>query len=108
MVLVVGSTTKNDTDFVPHEIKYAVDECEIPLIVAYTGYNYVLAPAELRKLWPKALAERIDNGTAKAIHIAFRRPLIDAAIAQFNLNNPPKGSLVYYTEEYQKRLGIEI
>lgn len=37
MVLVIGQTTKEDTDWVPFEIRYAVDECEIPIIAAYPG-----------------------------------------------------------------------
>ncbi len=90
MVLVIGKTTKNDTDFVPYEISYAVDTCEIPIIAAYTGYNYVLDPSALRSLWPAALAARIDNGRARVIHLAFRQSLIDVAIRQYSHSNPPE------------------
>src|SRR4051794_19028600 len=44
MVLIIGPTTKNDTDFVPYEIEYAVDVCKIPLIVAYTEWSGILNP----------------------------------------------------------------
>ncbi|MES3095417.1 TIR domain-containing protein [Sphingomonas aerolata] len=109
MVLIVGSTTKNDTDFVPYEIAYAIDTCGIPLIVAYTGYTSILNPEALRPLWPKALADRIDNGSAKAIHIPFNQKAIDTAIGQFNLTTSPKGGgLGYYTAEAQRSFGINV
>ena len=28
LLLIIGKTTKNDTDWIPFEIKYAVDSCE--------------------------------------------------------------------------------
>src|SRR5579875_1725861 len=35
MVLIIGPTTKRDTDWVPYEIEQAVDTCEIPIIATY-------------------------------------------------------------------------
>ena len=55
IVLVIGDTTKNDTDWVPFEIRYAIDECEIPVIAAYPNCGRILNPEALRDLWPKAL-----------------------------------------------------
>lgn len=108
MVLIIGPTTKNDTDWVPFEIEYAIDNCKLPIIIAYIGYSYILTPKLLSDLWPKALKERIENGTAKAIHIPFKKePLMDA-MSQFNLNNKPSTSLNYYTKEAYKSFGIEI
>ncbi len=37
MILIIGKTTKEDRDWVPLEISYAVDTCEIPIIAAYPG-----------------------------------------------------------------------
>jgi hypothetical protein len=106
MILIIGKTTKNDTDFVPYEIKYAIDTCKIPLIVVYTGYSGILKPSSHRDEWPAALASRIDANTAKAIHIPFKRAIIDQAIGQFNLTNQPKGALVHYSRDYQEKNGI--
>ncbi len=106
MVLIIGDTTKNDRDFVPYEITYAIDNSRIPIIAVYTGFSSILNPSALRPLWPAALASRIDNGTAGVIHVGFKQSLIDAAIKQFNFNNPPNGSLVYYTKEHQIKLGV--
>ena len=36
MILIIGSGTKTDDDWVPFEIQYAVDECHMPIIAAYT------------------------------------------------------------------------
>ncbi|NCU06022.1 MAG: hypothetical protein GXC73_18820, partial [Chitinophagaceae bacterium] len=44
MVLIIGPTTKNDNDWVPLEIEYAIDTCNIPIIVAYTGYEFIIDP----------------------------------------------------------------
>lgn len=66
MVLIVGNTTKNDTDFVPYEIAYAVDTCKIPIICVYTAYASILNPKSHRSEWPSALAERIDAKTVRA------------------------------------------
>ena len=36
-ILLVGNTTRLDNDFVPYEIRYAIDTCKLPIIVAYVG-----------------------------------------------------------------------
>lgn len=108
MVLIIGDTTKNDKDWVPMEIEYAVDVCKIPLIIAYTGYNTVKAPNKLRILWPKSLKDRIDNGTLSAIHIPFKKEPLKDAIGQFDVNNKPSGgSLGVYSDVAYKSFGIE-
>jgi hypothetical protein len=106
MVLIVGDTTRFDTDWVPFEIEQAVDRYEIPIIAAYKRYEYILAPAQLRELWPKALALRIDNKTARVIHIAFKKQPLKAAIDQFDVNNLPNTALSYYTRETYQKWGI--
>lgn len=99
LLLIVGETTRLDTDWVPFEIAHAVDNCELPIIAAYPGYERIMAPAQLSHLWPKALADRINNGTAKVIHVPFKKEPIADAVSQFDFNNPPKGSLVHYSRE---------
>jgi hypothetical protein len=99
LLLIVGQTTRFDTDWVPFEISYAVDNCEIPIIVAYPGYDRIMDPGALSALWPKALADRINNGTAKAIHVPFKKEPIADAVLQFDFDTPPKGSLVYYSKD---------
>jgi hypothetical protein len=108
MLLIVSKITKDDTDWVPFEIKYAVDACKLPLIICYTNYKYILSPAKLSNLWPKVLKERINNNSVQAIHIPFKKNPIAAALSSFNVNNKPKGSLTYYTETAYKSFGIEI
>ena len=105
LLLIIGETTRFDTDWVPFEIMYAIDYCEIPIIAAYPGYVKILAPEKLSNLWPKALADRINNKTARVIHIPFKKEPIQAAISQFHLNNLPKGSLSHYSKEVYERWG---
>jgi len=108
MVLIVGPTTRNDTDFVPYEIQYAADTCGIPIIVAYTGYETIMDPQGMRFAWPKALATRIDAATVRAIHIPFKRRFIDTAIKQFTLSSPPSDGQTYYTRQAHLRMGATI
>ena len=105
MILIIGKTTKEDTDWVPFEIRYAVDECEIPIIAAYTGgYNSILDPSKFSNLWPKALEVRIRNKTAHIIHIPFKKELLKDAVSQFSHNNYPKGGAlgIYINEDTDK------
>jgi hypothetical protein len=103
LLLIIGETTKNDTDWVPFEIQYAIDTCRLPIIAAYTGTKYIINPAAQSSLWPAALKTRIMNNTAKIIHVPFRQEPIKDAISQFHLNNPPKGPFNYYTIETYKK-----
>lgn len=106
MVLIIGKTTRFDTDWVPFEIEQAVDTYEIPIIAAYTDYNSILAPDQLSSLWSKALANRINNKSARVIHIPFKKEPIKSAIKQFDHENLPSGSLIYYTRETYVKWGL--
>ncbi len=109
MVLIIGPTTKNDKDWVPLEIEYAIDNCDLPIIVAYTGYESVLAPDKLSHLWPEALKKRINDGKASCIHIPFKKQPLKDAISQFSHNNKPiGGSLGVYSKEAYAAFGIII
>lgn len=106
MVLIIGETTRLDTDWVPFEIQQAVDTYQIPIIAAYTEFTSILAPAELAQWWPRAFADRINNQTARVIHIPFKKQPILDAIDQFNHNKLPQDALTYYTRETYQRWGL--
>ncbi len=106
LLLIIGDTTKNDTDWVPFEIRYAIDDCDLPVIAVYTDSEYVLSPQDLSDLWPEALKTRINNETARVIHIPFKKEPIKAAINQFGKNSLPKGALTYYTRETYEKWGL--
>lgn len=109
MVLIIGKTTKNATGWVPLEIEFAVDTCDIPIIAAYTDYKSILEPALLSDLWPKALRDRINSRTASVIHIPFKKNPLQDAISQFSHNNKPNnGALGYYGKSAYKSFGIDI
>jgi hypothetical protein len=85
-----------------YEIEKAVDTYELPLIITYAGYNSILNPSKLSDRWPSALSTRINNGTAKAIHIPYKKDAIFDAIGQFTVNGrQPSGSLVHYSHQAQ-------
>ena len=107
MILILGKTTKEDTDWVPFEIRYAVDTCKIPIIAAYTGYERVMEPGKLSSLWPAALATRINNGAAHVIHIPFKKEPLADAIGQFGPDKFPKGGgLGCYSADTYRKWGL--
>lgn len=109
MVLVIGETTRLDTDWVPFEIQQAVDQYEIPIIAAYTPAVWdrrILAPQHLSEYWPRALADRIANQTARVMHIPFKKPPLMDAIQQFSHDKLPPHGLWYYSEAAYESWGI--
>jgi hypothetical protein len=108
LVLIIGDTTKNDTDWVPFEIEQAVDKYKIPIIAAYTETNMPIRNAnDMVKYWPETLKKRIQNGTANVIHIPFKKAAILDAIGQFSHEKPPAGGgLGIYSDEAYKGFGI--
>jgi hypothetical protein len=108
MVLIIGETTRHDTDWVPFEIEQAVDHYQIPIIVAYTIYEgRISAPSAFSGYWPAALATRINNGSAHAIHVPFKKGPINDAIGQFShFNFPLGGGVGVYSPEAYQSFGI--
>lgn len=106
MVLIIGDTTKNDTDWVPFEIEQAIDKYQLPIIAAYTGYNHIMKPADLGHLWPKSLATRISSKAAKIIHIPFKQEALSTAIAQYSVHKENSlGPLSYYSKAVYLKWG---
>ncbi|MDP3207823.1 MAG: TIR domain-containing protein, partial [Rhodoglobus sp.] len=106
MVLIIGPTTRFDTDWVPFEIEKAVDSYKIPIIAAYTEFPAVLSPSDLQEFWPQALFDRINDETAHVIHIPFKKLAILDAINRFSHRDPPKGPLVHYTVGAHREWGL--
>jgi len=108
MILVIGEDTKQDTDWVPFEIRYAVDECAIPIIATYVHRDFlcVVNPEGSADLWPKALATRIRDGRARAIHVPFREKPLAVAVEQFTHNNLPNTGVSYYVPEAYRTWGF--
>jgi hypothetical protein len=86
MVVILSDNTRKTGSMLSYEIEKAVDTNDIPLIIAYTGYDSILNPALLHARWPNALSTRINRQTAKAIHIPFKRAALLEAIGQFSVH----------------------
>lgn len=63
MLLILSQSTNYDRGMLNFEIEKAVDVYKLPIIVAYTGCDYLLDARKYSNRWPKALEERIDNGS---------------------------------------------
>jgi hypothetical protein len=103
MVLIIGKTMREDTDWIPLEIEHAIDVCEIPIIAAYPSYSVITNPALLSELWPPALSRRIALSHAHVNHIPFAKAPINSAITQFSHENYPLGGGlgIYSYQTYQ-------
>jgi len=107
-LLILTKTTKKDTDWVPFEIAYAVDDCELPLILVYPDFDSIMAPEQLSSYWPQALRSRIENRSARVIHIPFKKSPVLDALNQFDLNNTnyPTDGYGFYSREAHKEWGL--
>ena len=106
MVVILSDATRKSGSMLSFEIEKAVDTFGLPLIIAHTGYNSILNPAALSNRWPTALQTRVNEGTANAIHIPFKKDAILDAIGQFTVNaGNLSGGLNYYNRESHVRWG---
>jgi hypothetical protein len=97
MVVILSKDTRKSGSLLSWEIEKAVDVYKLPLIIAYTGVDSVLEPSAHSARWPNTLRARIDNHTAEAIHIPFKRDAMFDAINQFTVNGTKIGGpLVHY------------
>lgn len=109
MLLLVGQTTRHDTDFVPYEITYAANICKLPIIVCYTEFKQRIVntvPFNLKMLWPKMLSDNINQDKVKTIHIPFKESIIQTAINQFTVGNQPRYSVTLYAENVYLQHGL--
>lgn len=110
VLLLVGKTTKLDDDFVPYEIEYAIGKCELPIIVCYVNESERICdniPQRLKNLWPAALKDRIDDETARTLHIPFKEKIIAEALDSFDHTSPPKYVSTLYKSSIYDKHGID-
>ena len=106
MVVIVSKDTRKSGSLLSWEIERAVDYYKLPLIIAYPGYNSILNPGALSSRWPHTLTARINNRTAQAIHIPFKRDAVFESIRRFTVNGEDiGGSLVTFTEQAHRHWG---
>lgn len=107
-IVILSDQTRKTGSMLSYEIEKAVDFYKIPLICVYTGQSIMTTPSNFSSRWPNVLKERIDNGSAKAIHIPYKKDILLSALSQFSVNNQsPSGSLIIYKREYQDKLNAQ-
>lgn len=109
LLLILGKTTKFDTDWVPFEIAAAVDDYDLPIIAAYTAYTAVPPESSidvLRSWWPSALALRIAQKSVFSIHIPFKQKPIHEALKQFHVNHRPGWPVTFYDRAAYQGWGL--
>lgn len=102
MLVILTKDTRYTGSVLAYEIGQAIDTYKIPLIIAYPEYQAILNVEALNNLWPKALAERINDADTKVIHIAFKKVCILDAITRFYVNGEKlsNGKNLYSRETY--------
>lgn len=105
VVVILSSDTRKSGSMLSYEIEKAVDLYKLPLICVYTGYNKIMDPSALRSRWPNELETRIDDGTARALHIPFKKGALLDALEHTVHSQTLSQSLHYYTLEAHKDLG---
>jgi len=105
VVVILSEDTRRSGSMLSHEIEKAVDSYELPLICAYVGYSKVMAPRELSNRWPRALEDRINNGSALAIHIPFKKGALLDALGHTVHGHSLRHGLHFYSLEAHRNLG---
>ena len=107
MLIVLTERTRKTGSMLSYEIRKAVDYYQLPLVIAYPEYEYILNVESHRNIWPDALRIRIDNGTAKAIHVSFKKDPIFDAISQFTVqDNSLTSGKNYYKRSVYEQWGL--
>jgi hypothetical protein len=89
------------------EIEKAVETYGLPIIVAYPEFDWIQAPQELTNRLPDKLVGLINQNKVKTIHVPFKQKMIDQAINDFSVHNPPPYALTTYSDEVYKKHGIK-
>jgi hypothetical protein len=100
-LLLVGDKTKEDDDFVPAEIIYAVEKCNLPIIVCYVNERNRISgqvPQRLKNLWPPTLSKLINSGELKTLHIPFREKILNEALNNVSINQHPDYNISVYLD----------
>jgi hypothetical protein len=106
VIVILSDRTRRTGSMLSYEIEKAVDPYNLPLICAYTGYNQIMAPRELSGRLPLALEVRINNGSARVIHIPFMKGALMDAISSFTVHGCSlEHGLHYYTLDAHRALG---
>jgi len=107
MLVVLSKDTRYIGSVLSFEIEQAIDNYGLPLIIAYPDYSSILNVNVLSEFWPKALADRINKAGTEAIHIAFKKECILAAINQFYVNGEHlSGGKNYYSRDAYVSWGL--
>lgn len=106
MLLIATENSAANRGLLNWEIEQAVEIYDLPIIVAYAGYDKIMRPTLLNDRWPKKLLEYIQDGVVKTIHIGFKLDLIKEAIGDFNFANHPKYTVSTYTNEVYRKFGL--
>lgn len=99
MLIIISKDTRYTGSVLSYEIEQALDVYKIPLLIVYPGYSCICNVDALSDLWPKALADRINNPRVKAIHMAFAKDPILDAINRFTVN----GEILSSGKDYYSR-----
>lgn len=109
VLIILSNETNYDRGLLNYEIERAVDYYKLPLIIAYTGLSgqLRLGSTSIQNRWPRALRVRINDGTARCLHVPFKKLPIGDAIVNYTVHsNNLTGPKHTYTDEVLRRWGL--
>lgn len=87
MFLIVTDRTKNSSDIVDHEIIRAIDNDEIPIVVAYTDKDIIKkVSSDMKNKLPKSLKDRVEKNGCKILFIPYKVKAVKKAFEDFGVN----------------------
>lgn len=106
-VVILSEQTRRTGSMLSYEIERAVDNFKLPLICAYTNVSVLFDPLVHRARWPASLSARIEDRSARAIHIPFKMAALYEAIGQFSVHGSTlTGPLDWYSREAHVQFGL--
>ena len=108
MIVVLSKDTRKTGSMLSFEIEQAVDNYKLPLIISYADVSLVKNVDSFSSYWLNALRQRIENNSAKAIHVPFKKEPIFNAISRFAVSGelPKGGAKGYYTDAAYRGWGL--
>lgn len=86
MLVVVSPDTNYDRGLLNWEVETAVKDYNLPVIVAYTGYQKIgIVDKTMVERMPKFVYTEYKKNTGKLCHVAFTKDEVKKAIAKYSV-----------------------
>ena len=86
MLVVVSPDTNYDRGLLNWEVETAINDYNLPVIVAYTGYGKIRSiDNNMLDRMPKSIYKEYTKCSGKLCHVAFTKDEVKKAIAKYSV-----------------------